>query len=498
MAAIGLLYWKTLAPTYLWSDSAKLAIYVHQKFFGFGWGIHSLHTLIGLLFSKLPFELAYTQNLMSAFFAVSGLFFIYLTVFYLTNNIFSALIATFALGVSQTYWHYAVINESYAVDIFFRALCLWLIIKFRERRSFLFLFLFLFFWSLSLGNHNSHLLWLPGYIFLVWNREIHRYLRPRYLLLSFLAIFLGLLPLFIAVKIFRNLSWVDVMREFVKTYSSEISSSYLNWKRLPLELLSYPFYLAYQFPFLGFFVGIWGAYLLKKKKSHFFYGSLILFLFTLIPASGYYLKTRQFALLLSTYLIFSLWLGVGIDDFLGRLAVFPVKNFLVLCIFVFPTIGIYALTPRLCKSLGVKSDIVRVLPYRDNFVYYLWPGKNREYGARNYVQVAFQEAEPNSVIIADFNPGMALLYAQKVMDKRGDILIKEEIVDHILYGKEKPIIALRQVIDSYINERPVYLADVYEPYYFISQLKEYYDIIPGNALARVVKSGDLGKVCPLR
>ncbi len=242
--AVGFLYWKTLAPTYLWSDSAKLAIFVHQRFFGFGWGVHGLHNLIGLLFSKLPFELAYTQNIMSAFSAVLGLLFIYFTVFYLTKNIFAALIAAFALGVSQTYWHYAVINESYTIDIFFKALCLWLIFQFREKRSFLVLFSILFFWSLSLGNHNSHLLWLPGYLFLIWHKEIWRYFQPRYLLLCFLVILLGFLPLFIAVKVFNDLSWMEVIKNFVNTYSSELSSSYLNWKRLPLELLRYPLYLA--------------------------------------------------------------------------------------------------------------------------------------------------------------------------------------------------------------------------------------------------------------
>ncbi|MFB0527090.1 MAG: protein O-mannosyl-transferase family [bacterium] len=483
----GFLYWKTLAPTYLWSDSAKLAICVHQKFFGFGWGIHGLHNLIGLLFSKLPFELAYTQNLMSAFFAVLGLLFIYFIVFKFTKNIFAALIAAFALGVSQTYWHYAVINESYAVDIFFRALCLWLIFQFREKMSFLLLFSLFFFWSLSLSNHNSHLLWLPGYLFLIWRNDNSRYWQPRYLLFYFFAIFLGFFPLFIAVRTFNNVSWMEVMRELVKTYSYLPSFPHLDWRRLPLELIRYPFYLAYQFPFLVFFAGIWGAYIHKKKDARIFYGFLILFLFALIPASGYYLKTRQFALLLPTYLIFSLWLGVGIDDFLRRLPVFRLKIFLILLIFVLPTIGLYAIMPGLCKLSGVKLGFVRVLPYRDNFVYYLWPPKNREYGARDYVKAAFEEAEPNSVIIADFNPGMAFLYAQKVMGERQDVLIKEEIVDHILYGEEKPIVVLKQVIGTYINERPVYLADTYEPYYFTSQLEKDYQIIPGRALARVVK-----------
>jgi len=482
----GFLYWKTLAPTYLWSDSAKLAIYVHQKFFGFGWGVHGLHNLIGLLFSKLPFELAYTQNLMSAFFAVLGLLFIYFVVLDFAKDILPALVAVFALAVSQNYWHYAVINESYTVDIFFRALCFWLILQFRKKGNFSLLFLFFFFWSLSLGNHNSHLLWLPGYLFLIWHKDNWRYLQPRYLLLCLLAILLGFLPLSIAVKVFNNLSWLEVIKNFSNTHYISFSS-YVNWKRLPFELFRYPFYLAYQFPFLGFFVGILGGYLQKKREPRNFYGLLILFIFTLIPASGYYLKARQFALLLPTYLIFSLWVGVGIEYLIERLPVFRLRNLVILSIFVFPTIGLYAVMPGLCKSLGVELSFARALPYRDNLRYYLWPPKNKEYGARNYVEDAFQEAEPNSVIIADFNPGMALLYAQRVMGKRPDIVIKEEIVDHILYGEKEPITALRRVIDGYLNERSVYLADTYEPYYFTAELKKYYQIVPGKAVARVVK-----------
>lgn len=485
--ACGFLYWKTLAPTYLWSDSAKLALLVHEKVFDFGWGTHGVHNLIGLLFSKLPFELAYTQNLMSAFFAVFGLLFVYLIIFALSRNIFAALVGSIALGVSQTYWHYAVINETYAVDIFFRALCLWLVLHFRKRDDFLSFFLFLFFFSLSLGNHNTHLLWFPGYLFLIWDSVSRKYLHYRYLFFSLIAISLGLLPLTIAVKVYNNLNWPEVARYFVVPYSSESYTSLVSWKRLPFELLRYLFYLVYQFPFFGFFVGIWGAYLLKKKDSQIFFGFLILFLSTLIPASGYYLKARQFALLLPTYLIFSLWLGIEVDNLLQRLGAFRLKNFFALLVFVLPTIGLYTVMPGLCKSLGVELSFARTLPYRDNLRYYLWPPKNKEYGARDYVEAAFQEAEPNSVIIADFNPGMALLYAQRVMGKRPDIVIKEEIVDHILYGEKEPITALRRVIDGYLNERSVYLADTYEPYYLTSELKKYYQIVPGKAVARVVK-----------
>ncbi|MDH5174003.1 MAG: hypothetical protein OEW43_01955, partial [Elusimicrobiota bacterium] len=184
-----------------------------------------------------------------------------------------------------------------------------------------------------------------------------------------------------------------------------------------------------------------------------------------------------------------LYLGTGIDRFLKRLPISKFKNIFLLLVLILPTVGVYRIMPNVCKSAGIHLSFVRDLPYRDKFVYYLWPPKNKEYGARNYVEAAFEEAEPNSVIIADFNPGMALLYAQEVLDKRRDLLIKEEIVDQIIYGKEKPIMALRRMIDTYINERPVYLADIYEPYYFTAELRKYYNLIPGKALVKVVPQG---------
>ncbi len=482
----GAIYLLTLAPTYLWSDSAKLAIFVYKKFVSFGWGSHGLHTLFGIIFSKLPLNLAYGQNLMSAFFATLALFFVYWIILSLTSNHLVSFISAVALGISQTYWHYAVINESYALDIFFRALCLWLVFKFTEENKFFFLYLFFFFFALSLGNHNSHFLWLAGYLLLVADKSVLKKFALDKIFLCLTSFVLGFLPLIIGVKVLSNFTWQETLRNFFASYYGELGHSYFAMGRLPREILRYPFYLGYQFPFLCFFLGLWGAYLLRKEKSRVFYGFLLLFLSTLIPASGYFMKARQFALLLPTYLVFSLYLGRGLDRFSKRLPIFKFKNILLFLVLVLPTVGAYRIMPGILKSTGIQLSFVRDLPYRDKFVYYLWPPKNKEYGATNYVEAAFTEAGPNSVIIADFNPGMALLYAQEVLDERRDVLIKEEIVDQIIYGKERPIMTFKRMIDTYINKRSVYLADIYEPYYFTTELKKYYNLIPGKALIKVV------------
>lgn len=485
----GTIYLLTLAPTYLWSDSAKLAIYVHEKFVNFSWGSHSLHMLLGVIFSKFSFNLAYTQNIMSAFFAILGLFFVYRIILKLTSNYIVSFISAVALGISQTYWHYAVINESYAPDIFFRALCLWLVFKFTEKNKFFFLYLFFFFFSLSLGNHNSHFLWLPGYLLLVADKSILKKFTLDKIFLCLTFFIFGFLPLIIGVKVLNNFAWQETLRNFFVSYYSEFTNSYFAIKRLPQEILRYPFYLAYQFPFLGFFIGLWGAYLLKKEKSRVFYGFLLLFLGTFIPASGYFMKARQFALLLPTYLVFSLYLGVGLDRFLKRLPIFKFKNIVIALILILPAVGVYRVMPNVCKSAGIHLNFVRDLPYRDKFVYYLWPPKNKEYGAINYVEHAFREAEPDAVIISDFNPGMALLYVQEVLGKRKDILLLENVIDGIVRQEKEPVKALRQIIDKYIGTRPVYLADIYEPYYFTTELKKYYNLVPGKALIRVVAKG---------
>ncbi|MEW6456584.1 MAG: DUF2723 domain-containing protein [Acidobacteriota bacterium] len=125
-----LFYLKTLAPTFLWSDSSKLCLFVKNKeIFSFSHGIHPAHTILGILFSYLPFDLAYSQNLMSAFFSSFALALFYLLCRELIGSPRVAFITSLTLSVSHTFWLYSVINETYSLLIFSLTLILLLGIK---------------------------------------------------------------------------------------------------------------------------------------------------------------------------------------------------------------------------------------------------------------------------------------------------------------------------------------------------------------------------------
>ena len=83
-----LFYYVTLAPTIIGGDSPALSLRAHSVELHFGRASdHPLYTIIGKLFSLLPFELAFSLNLMSAFFGVLTVLLIFLIIKFLTSLI---------------------------------------------------------------------------------------------------------------------------------------------------------------------------------------------------------------------------------------------------------------------------------------------------------------------------------------------------------------------------------------------------------------------------
>ena len=87
LAIASLFYGFTLAPTVIGGDSPILSLKAQNLALHFGRASdHPLHTVIGKLFSLLPFELAFSLNLMSAFFGVLTVLLIFLIVKHLTKS----------------------------------------------------------------------------------------------------------------------------------------------------------------------------------------------------------------------------------------------------------------------------------------------------------------------------------------------------------------------------------------------------------------------------
>ncbi|MEI6614909.1 MAG: DUF2723 domain-containing protein, partial [Chrysiogenales bacterium] len=434
------LYLATLAPTFLWSDSAKLAIFVQESdFYGFGHGYHPLHTILGIMFSKLPFELAYTQNLMSAFFAAAALFILFYLQRELDISPKISLLGCFLLSLSHSFWLYSVINETYSIHAFFIILILFMALKFRKTRKQVFFCLAYLFSGLALYNHTISLLLIPTTIILTFYQNRLHFRKILLALFFFLA---GMFPLFLIPLLKLGFD------RFSQTIFSETSGHFLTFfeiKKIIKEMSKFPFYLFYQFPTFAALAGIIGFKRLFKKDQVLSFSLLIFFLINTFFAFSYFLQ-RQFALLIPSYAVFGIWIMIGLNhpylEERVRLKKLWVL-FLYLSIVVMPQV-VYYVFPTVYKNSGLKIINIRQLPYRDSIGYFFLPEKRWEYSARIYAREVLNRAEKDAVIIADFNPGMVLIYCQKIFGQRPDITIPD-FIDSIVHSSPDPVRDLTRI-----------------------------------------------------
>ncbi len=454
----------TLAPTVLWGDSAKLAQFVHEHQLSIQPEYHPLHTLIGMLFSVLPGEdLAFKLNLMSALFGALTIVFVYLIILRLTHSVIGATAGAVSLAVSHVFWHLSVITETYTFFCFLLAGVILCMLKWdnTEKEGFLFAACFLVGISISLNYLMPF--FLPAFIYFYFSHSRNRSNLFKKLAPAFIAFVIGLIA-WIAVAFMSDLeSLVNLW------HGGAFSRYYRSIGKLTTEIVRYPLYLAYQFPFIAFPVGLLGAWHNWRTNRRQFQFLLILFVCDVLFACGY-MRQKQFYLLLPSFIVFAAWIGVGFSSFYfwlhtRSLHVKTIAGVLACSLVVMPNVLYYSI-PKIAD--GFQRDFVgaRTLPYRDNSRFFLLPDKHNEYGAKRYAEEAFAIVEPDSIIIADFTPIAVLRYFQNVLGVRKDVWLK--LVDF------EPLDV--SFVDKYIMERSIYLADDLEPDYNISGLKVKYNL----------------------
>ncbi len=474
------LYLGTLAPTMLWSDSAKLAIFVQERdFAGYGHGYHPLHTLLGILFAKLPFELAYTQNLMSAFFAAAAL----LALFHLLRELGlppkTSLLGCLLLAITHSFWLYSLINETYSLNAFFTVLILLSAVKFRNTKRLACFCSAFFFSGLALYNHTASFLLLPTTAMLCF---LGTRFRLRMAWLAPLCFLIGISPMLLIPLL--SMGFSDFSRA-VFSETSGVFATFFEVKKTIREMAKFPFYLIYQFPSFAILAGLLGLGKLMRRDRILSLSLFFFFLLNSFFAFTYFLQ-RQFALLIPSYLVFGIWVMFGLDRSLLEEKIQPkkfFKNLLYLSMVTVPFFTYYAF-PSIYKHSGLKMIHIRQLPYRDSVEYFFRPDKRWEYSARKYVQDAFARAEKNAVIITDFNPGMALIYGQKIYGGRPDITIPQ-FIDSIVHASPDPVRDMTEIIEKYIHCRPLYLSDRYEPYYHVRELGRVYRATNAGPMVRL-------------
>lgn len=216
-AIAGAIYFSTLAPTFLHTDSGELAAV--QYTFGIAHPTgYPLFTLLGWLFTRITVTEPVVQlNFLCLLFTAGGLFFFARTLRefvdkfrpkgqddlpdnWLLGNFFTVFAGTMFLAFSKTFWAQSTSVEVYSLHILLISLVMFLVIKAEfapkaNEKSWL--------WvagavGLSFTNHMTSLLLVPGIAYLFIRKYGIRSL-PWQLLLKMAGIFFGVLVLLYAL-----------------------------------------------------------------------------------------------------------------------------------------------------------------------------------------------------------------------------------------------------------------------------------------------------------
>ena len=195
-----ILYIATLAPGYLWGDPTKLLFYVLDRNFiglGPGYGTHPLHNILGYIFSFLPFSFAYSQNLLSAWFAAAAVYLAFRIIIEAFEDLPTALATAASMAVSHVFWLYAVINESYSLLSFFTLLALLLCLMWIKQPRDWHLYALGATVGAGLANHALLVLAFPGLLALLWGKGLFEFAFSWRIAVVFLAFLAGSCQIFL-------------------------------------------------------------------------------------------------------------------------------------------------------------------------------------------------------------------------------------------------------------------------------------------------------------
>jgi hypothetical protein len=324
-------YYATLAPSITWEhdgvDTGDLVTAAYTLGVAHPPG-YPLFLLLAKLFTLLPFgEVAYRVNLMSALFAAAAAATVYCTALLIQpgktdegSRLVVAAASALALGLSRTFWSQAIIAEVYALNAFLIAAILLLATVFRSTGERKLLWLLGLALGLSLSNHLSALLVVPGTVALLVR---HRRAKPSALLemAGFMALGLSVYA-YLPVRSMQNppLNWgaPHTWSGFWWTASARIYSDYafgLPVTDLPARFASWLSMLSDQFTWLGLGLALTGLCDLWESDREYLGFTLTSFGAIVVYALAYN-TSDSYVYLIPSYLVFTLWIARGAWYFL--------------------------------------------------------------------------------------------------------------------------------------------------------------------------------------
>ena len=313
-----LVYLSTSCPTVYLGDSGELAAAAFSLGIPHNSG-YPLYAQLGKFFSLLPMgPVGFRINLMSCFFAVLTVWFVYDLVLRITSSKLSAFSGALFLAFVPVLWSQTVSAEVYTLHAFFVALLTKLLWWWDEKREFSRLALFVFLTGVSFGNHMQTVMLAPAVLFIILSADYKMLLSlGNFLLLSF--VFLLALSLYAYLPIRTEagaaISWGDpnTLDRFVAHVTASAHRESYVFTKGPLEYLVRArkalLLVVNQFGVL-LLLAVWGWLKLASKRWKAFFLAVIAFDFVYTI----FLNIISFeitAFTLPTCLVIAILIGVG-------------------------------------------------------------------------------------------------------------------------------------------------------------------------------------------
>jgi tetratricopeptide (TPR) repeat protein len=336
-----------LCPSLYWRDPGEFAAIAFTLSVGHPTGSPT-YSLIAKLFTFLPFGSLWQKiNLVSVVFGSLTVFLGFQLILRLLRKdeadfhekefvaFFSAAAASLLLAFSPTFWLYSLVAKAYPQLTFWILILIWLLLNFREEaqkspsplplspqgQSYLFAAAFLY--GLGLGVYGAMALYLPAFLFYCFYIDRRWCRDPKVLFLGVFFFLLGFsVYLYLPLRSSTNpfLDWGEprtlsrFLNHLMDAKDTSHNVSFPEWALIGKMSLDSMKLLSDQFSPFGLFLGVIGLFSLWHRDKACFFLTLGIALIHWF----FFVRIWEMAFLyLPLFVIFALWIGVGIF-FLGK------------------------------------------------------------------------------------------------------------------------------------------------------------------------------------
>lgn len=429
-------YLLTANPSVVFFDAGELIVSSFVLSPGHPPG-YPLYVLLGKFASFLPFgAVAYKLNIMAAFFSsVSALM-----VFLITSRLLKGLeteetmvyrdiipfFTAMALAFSYDFWNQAIIAEVYPMNTFIAGLIIYTLLHWKDENSGRWsvagvqqagimpdsrlLYLSCFLLGLGLGNHHTLLVVLPVLFLIIAVTNWRLFLDARAWGISILFFILGLsVYLFLPVRALQSppLNWgdPDTLSKFKWVMFREgyprqglYRPLALFWKQLKT------IDLVYGFSGVGFAIGCLGMVAYAKKRLTEVLVTLTIFFVLSVGICIYGNPVEENIFLIEsfhspTYMIFSVWIGMGMFFILNLLFRFGGS------------------VVRQNAIVPVLVILIAVLPASLLAYFYPWNDRSRDLVAYDYAKNELSSMPSNSILFTWGDSGAFPLWYVQIVER---------------------------------------------------------------------------------